>query len=230
MEIIPAILPTDFQEIEDKLSLVRGVSRIIQIDVCDGLYVPSKTWPYSKDGNIFDAIVSQDKGMPFWEDFDFEFDLMVKNPYERIQDYVSIGAKRVIVHLKSADEDELRAIMNDFGKRSEALAPFNIELGLAIGSREDVSLLEPYINDISFIQVMGIQNVGFQRQGFDEECLETVQNVRGRFPEIVISVDGGVSENTAIHLANAGADRLVVGSALFGSSNIIDTIEMLRNI
>ena len=167
IEIIPAILPKDFKEIENKLEQVRGLARMVQIDICDGAYVTSKTWPYTTDEEVFQSIVDQERGMPFWEDMEFEFDLMIKNPYEKIQNYISLGAKRLIIHLNSAPKEELLHIMADFGKTSDALAPFDIDLGLAITSRENVELLEPYINDISFVQVMGIQNVGFQNQSFE---------------------------------------------------------------
>lgn len=229
-EIIPAILPKDFRELEEKLERVRGLSRIIQIDMCDGVFVSSKTWPYSGGETIFGDIVAQERGMPYWEDFDFEFDLMVKDPYKKIQDFVSLGAKRIIVHLDSCEAEQMKKIMDDYGKRSDTLAPFDIELGLAIGSRASTSVIEPYIDDISFVQVMGIQNVGHQHQGFDEKAFDTVRELRQKFGEMLISVDGGVSEDTGQNLVEAGADRLVVGSALFSSGNIVATMDALRGL
>jgi len=48
MEIIPAILPRDFNEIEEKTLLIKGLSKMVQIDICDGKFVPSTSWPYKK--------------------------------------------------------------------------------------------------------------------------------------------------------------------------------------
>ena len=47
-EIIPAILPEDTDDLREKLSLISGIAPLVQIDVCDGKFTPTKTWPYRK--------------------------------------------------------------------------------------------------------------------------------------------------------------------------------------
>jgi pentose-5-phosphate-3-epimerase len=97
MEIIPAILPKNFREIEEKIDLIKDFSNKVQIDICDGKYVPTITWPYWKadvkpDEN-FEAILREDRGMPEWERIDYEFDLMIKDPSEDdARKWLSAGA------------------------------------------------------------------------------------------------------------------------------------------
>lgn len=62
IEIIPAILPRDFAELEDKASLVQGAVKTVQIDVCDGQFVPNATWPYKKHDDTFEKLLSEDFG------------------------------------------------------------------------------------------------------------------------------------------------------------------------
>lgn len=230
-EIIPAILPKDFHEIETKLGFIKGLARHVQIDICDGKFVPSVTWPYGEDGEgMFNKIVDQEAGMPYWEDFDFEFDLMVKEPHEKIPDLISCGATRVIVHLESADDKEHESIARDYGKQAEDFAPFAIELGIAVRSTSDLSRFKRFADSIHFVQVMGIKNVGFQHQPLDEASLEMIRVLRRDHPELIISVDGGVSLDTAKLFTEAGADRLVVGSAIFDKENPAERLKQFQNL
>jgi hypothetical protein len=74
-EIVPAILPKSFAELEEKLPLVSGIVPCVQIDLCDGRFVQSTTWPYGANHDAhFDAILSEEEGMPFWNELQFEFD------------------------------------------------------------------------------------------------------------------------------------------------------------
>ncbi len=231
-EIIPAILPKSYAELEEKLELIAAHAPVVQIDVCDGGYTSSRTWPYLKGDHddIFQDIIDQNRALPYWEETDFEFDLMTKDAYSKIPDFISAGASRIVVHKASLSDGELEGILSDFGKKSEELGPFDISLGVALdcmGSADDIS---SFVDRIHFVQVMGIAKVGHQGQPFDPRALDLVRDVRQRYPELPISVDGGVNLDTAKALIDAGASRLVVGSALFSSSNVLDTLDVFRGL
>src|SRR4051812_21204554 len=100
-EIVPAILEKNYEGLKNKISLVRGVVPIAQVDICDGVFAPNITWPFLSAGegvgeeflqNDFDEhfrrILNEDEGMPFWEDIDFELDLMVVNAVENFDTYL----------------------------------------------------------------------------------------------------------------------------------------------
>lgn len=229
-DIIPAILPKSYEELEDKLDLIATHAPVVQIDVCDGAYVQNRTWPYLKGlhDQIFDGIIAQDSAFPHWEDLDFEFDLMVKDAYEKIPDFISAGAARIVVHKDGVGEEELSSIIRDYGKHSDELGMFDVELGIALpvdGKPEDIADI---VDTIHFVQVMGIRKVGFQGQAFDPQAIETVRALRAAYPELPISVDGGVNLDTAPELIKAGATRLIVGSAIVGAENVIEAIGEFR--
>jgi ribulose-phosphate 3-epimerase len=231
-EIVPAILPKSYDELAEKLEIAAGHAPVVQIDVCDGGYVSSRTWPYLKgpgvEDTIFEEIVAQEKAFPHWDEVDFEFDLMVKGAYEKIPDFISAGASRIIVHRASVKDEELADIIRDYGKHSEELGPFDIELGIALLPSESAESIRSIVEKIRFVQVMGIENIGFQGQTMSERTVELVRALKTAYPGLMVSVDGGVNLDTAPKLVDAGADRLVVGSALFESDDFLGTLEELK--
>ncbi|MDO8579375.1 MAG: hypothetical protein Q7R72_00695 [bacterium] len=233
-EIIPAILPKSYEELETKLDIVRGHANVVQIDICDGVYVPNRTWPYLKNTSdkmsdqIFESIVNQEKALPHWEKIDFEFDLMVKNPYEKIPDFISAGAEKIIVHKRSVDKMELTNIIRDYGKHSSELGPFDVELGIALRPDDSADSIAEIADQIHFVQVMGISKIGFQEQNFDPRSIDLVRALTKSYPLLPISVDGGVNLDTAKLLISAGAKRLVVGSYLFNAIDFSGTLEELK--
>lgn len=86
------------------------------------------------------------------------------------------------------------------------------------------------VNNVDFVQCMGIDKIGFQRQEFDENVTENIKKLREKFTDLIISVDGGVSLETGAMLVEAGVSKLVVGSAIFNTEDIIETIEEFKNL
>jgi ribulose-phosphate 3-epimerase len=231
-EITPAILPKSYEELETGISIATRHAPVVQIDICDGGYVPSRTWPYLKGPNvedmIFNDIVAQEKALPGWEETDFEFDLMIKGAYEKIPDFISAGAARIIVHKGSVDAEEMANIIRDYGKHSEELGPFDVELGIALMPQDKAESIADIVDTIHFVQVMGVEKIGFQGQPASPHAVELIRNLRSVYPNLIISVDGGVNLESAPDFLNAGANRLVVGSALFGNEDFLGTLEEFR--
>ena len=237
-EIIPAILPKSYDELEYKLDIISGHVPVVQIDICDGAYVPNRTWPYLKgvdaDGRaqdqIFEEIVDQNKALPHWEDLDYEFDLMTRGTHEKIPDFIAAGATRLVVHKAAMTEDEFENVVHDYGKHSEELGPFDIELGVAIKPTDSPESIADFVNKIHFVQVMGIDKEGFQGQSLDTKSIQLVKSLKKSYPKLPVSVDGSVNEETAKLFIEAGADRLIVGSALFESIDFLGTLERFRSL
>ena len=219
IEIIPAILPQDWQEIEDKVAMVMGLVKTVQIDICDGHFVPSFTWPYKKHDDNFEKLIHEAEGLPGWQELDYEFDLMVDEPEKIVDDWVTAGATRIILHIESK---------GDIGKAIEMLQG-RVEVGLALNENTPVDSIIPYREKIAFVQLMGIDRIGYQGQPFDDKVDGRIKEVRMKFPGLPISIDGGVSLQTAPELIAAGADRLVAGSAVFHAENIVEAVEKLRH-
>ena len=220
VEIIPAIMPKDYEHLDEMMSLFVGVVPFVQLDIMDGKFVPARTWPYPRDAH-FDAIVAEEEGMPRWEEIDFEADLMVENPELAVPKWVSAGARRIIVHVES---------MVDFEKIRASVPVGLIELGLAINTNTPLSAIEPYLERIDFVQCMGIARIGFQGEAFDERVLENVRSLRAKYSKLPISIDGSVNFDTARSLVEAGATRLVSGSAILEADDFTQAIAQMKNL
>src|SRR4051812_35292509 len=100
-EIIPAILPEDFDDLEEKLGIVAGRVAYVQIDAEDGSLNGRTSWPYKGDKSSFLRIIEEVEGFPFWEDVSFEAHLMIKDPQDQAEDWITAGAERVLVHFEA---------------------------------------------------------------------------------------------------------------------------------
>jgi len=220
IEIIPAILPKDFSEIEEKVALVKGLATIVQIDICDGKFVPSTTWPYRKKDENFEEILNEERGMPEWQNIDYEFDLMIDNPELSIDKWIALGAIRIVIHA-GAKGDVEKAI---------EMAVDKVDIGLGLHIDTPIEIIEKYKDKIKYIQIMGIDRVGFQGQDFDPKVLNKIKEVKEKYPDFPIQIDGAVSLENALELKNAGAERLVIGSALFKADSIVDIYNKLKSI
>lgn len=226
-EVIPAILAKDYNDLRQKIANVVNLVHLVQIDICDGKFVESKSWPMDRDdAESVALILGEEEGLPYWENMDFEFDLMVKDAIKQFDFFVRLGAKRIIFHLEAEDELELKDFIN-------AIDPYtreNLQIGIAINTTTDIEKLSSFINSIDFVQCMGIEKIGFQGEGFDKRVLSQIKDLRSKYSDIIISVDGSVNEDTAQALVKAGANRLVVGSALYYSMNIKESIEYFKSL
>jgi len=222
-EVIPAILVENFAELKEKLTRYVPVSKIVQIDMCDGIFVPEITWPMHKeDERSVKNILNEKEGMPFWDRVDFEFDLMVKNARNQFEFFVRLGAKRLVFHYEAEDsKDEFKEFIGGI----DMYVRENIEIGIAINTTTSIEEIKTLISNIDFIQCMGIEKIGSQGQKFDKRVLSQITSLRQKYPELIISVDGSVNKNTANILVEAGANRLVIGSTLNESLNLKKTIQ-----
>lgn len=226
-EIIPAVLAKDINDLRQKVANVVNIVQVIQIDICDGRFVSSLSWPMQdRDKESVAVILNEEDGLPYWDHLDFEFDLMVKDAIKQFDFFVRLGAKRIIFHLEAEDEKELK----DFIDSIDLYTRENLEIGIAINTTTDIEKLSPFINSIDFVQTMGIEHIGYQGEPFDQKVLEQIRNLKNKYNDLVISVDGSVNEDTAPLLVESGADRLVVGSALMKSFDIEETINEMRNL
>ncbi len=212
IEIIPAVLPKSFKDLEERLLPLKDTVRQAQVDVVDGHYARGKTWPY-RDRATFDKIVQAEHGLPFWDTIDFQFDLMIENPQLVVREYIAAGASQLVLHAKSTGVGEAMQIIVDL--RAAEIGNFSVRAGIAIGPQDQPDILEPFESQFDFVQVMGIDREGRQGEPFDIQALYLVERLRRRYPHLPLQVDGGVTKENVRELAAAGANRLIVGSAIY---------------
>jgi ribulose-phosphate 3-epimerase len=211
IKIIPAILPHSYKGIEIPVERILGAATTVQIDIVDGHFAPSRTWLFNhKDEETISAIFDQEVGMPYWQELNYELDLMVK----------------ITFHLEGLDPEITLAYFQEMPEIIRAAISF----GMAINIDTDPAGIAPYIPFIESIQCMGIKNVGYQGQQFDEEVYEQIKKVKALYPDKSIAVDGGVSLENAAQLVEAGATELIIGSALFQNNDSRGTIEAFEEV
>lgn len=213
MIVLPAVIPENLEDLESHLLQVRRMAKWVQIDICDGRLTPSASWPFVEEYGEMEEILGQQRGLPFWEDFDFEIDLMVQKPADEYERWIDAGASRIIFHYKESLKDVLVDIMQKTKDRG-------VEVGLALHVGDAPTALAAFAELLDVVQVMGIKNIGLQGEPFNEDCLELIRDVRSQYPQFEVSVDGGVNTDTVEMLADADVHRLVIGSALYGQGDI----------
>lgn len=234
-EVIPALMPKTLKDIEAQVRRIKGLVKTVQLDVMDGLFVPPKSWPYTFGGEReFGRLIAGDIGFPLWKEMDYEADLMVQNPEKVLSRWIDAGVKRVIVHVESTQK--LNDIVKQYGSETPSKASHEsmslpvVELGIALDIKTPNEHIYKHVPHVDFVQFMGISQIGYQGNPFDERVLQKIKDLRSRFKDVTISVDGGVSLETASQLVDAGASRLVSGSAIWKSESTAQAIECLRKI
>ncbi len=227
--IVPAVIPASRQDLEDKLARLSGLCEEVQIDIVDGVYAGPASWPYTKDAKDEPArMLENGEMLPYAGSFRFEIDLMSRDPESVAGTWIALGATRLTVHAESTPYlgQFLRDTRAKYGHEKDFAEGF-LSLGIAIGAQTDLSLVEPYLDRIDYVQFMGIETIGHQGEPFSASVLPRIAAFRKQHPGMQITVDGGVSGANAAALLAAGVSRLVVGSAIWKAP---DPAQALREL
>jgi ribulose-phosphate 3-epimerase len=209
-KILPAIIPETVKDLRAKVVSVAREVDMVHIDMCDGKYVPSVSWPFAHDWNDFGQFETEEEGLPNWERVDYEIDLMVSNPKYAMERWIKAGASSFVIHAENLKEsfDDLLQLAHD----GLGLA------GIAFLPTTDISKEEKYkewILKSDFVQCMGISKIGYQAQDFDERVFDQIENILAIKPDAIIAVDGHVDLDNIEDLSRAGVSKFVMGSSIF---------------
>lgn len=200
--IVPAIIPRSLDHLEETLNQVSFASRI-QIDLVDGKYNDNISWPFASNADIEDMskiIVGKT----------IEVDLMVEDPVSFGRKCLAAGAKALVFHIEGvSDKTAVLDLLNEY----------QFDLGFALSNETPLESIYPFIDSAKFIQLMGIAEIGAQGKPFDDRVLERIVTLRALYPQLEISIDGGVSKDTLLQMKKAGANRFVSGSAILNKNN-----------
>lgn len=196
IEVVPALLGNDPALLGRRARLVADLVGWFHLDVADGSFAPlppGGNWPPEN----LSLLPDQAK---------VEVHLMVAAPERALTAWLHL-ADRLLVHQEAVTEPDF---ILSAGERAA------VKVGVAV--LLDSPWKEPeWYERFDLVQLMGIENIGYQGQPFDPRVVERVKVLRTRCPSVKIAVDGGVGPATAAALVAAGADQLVVGSALWSS-------------
>jgi ribulose-phosphate 3-epimerase len=150
---------------------------------------------------------------------------MCLDPERSADAWLTLGASRLTFHAES-----LIDIAKFFSGIRKKYGDVSAAFGLALHIESDLSLIEPHLEQVEYIQFMGIASIGKQGQAFDRRVLQMIRAFRLRHPEMPIQVDGGVSLATARELVALEVSNLVVGSALLRAANPAEEIQKFESL
>lgn len=213
VRIGPSILSADFLRLGEQIAEVEAAGAdFLHVDVMDGRYVPN----ISIGLPVVEAIRAATH-LPI------DVHLMIAEPERYAERFVAAGANLVTVHVEATGHlhRTLRAI-------AEAGATPSVTLNPATS----LSSLEEAIPFVGQVLVMSV-NPGFGGQTFIPEMLDKIARMRtmldDRNPTCLLEVDGGIKSSNVGQVVVAGADTLVVGSAVFNRETTVrDAIASLR--
>ncbi len=208
IKVAPSLLSADFSDLQRELHSIQTAD-FLHLDVMDGHFVPNLTMGPCVIGSLRPHT-----------DLVFDTHLMIDNPLRYIEAFANCGSDYITVHVEQPDNvSECIRMILSYGKKA----------GIAISPDTDLSVLAPYLDQVSMITVMSVYP-GFGGQKFIEAAYERVRMVRQMIENrsILLSVDGGVNFENVRKLEECGADMVVAGSTIFNSSNREDAIIRLR--
>ncbi|MBI4089033.1 hypothetical protein HY415_02965 [Candidatus Kaiserbacteria bacterium] len=214
--VVPAVLPSSRKDLKEKLSLFTQIPSVcrVQIDIVDGRFATPASWPYSAPAE-FKTMVACAEMLPCLEAIEYEVDLMCLDAEHAAAAWLSLGATRLTFHAESTSDVPrlLASARNRYGAGA-GFAPGLISFGLAINIASELSLIETSLDEIEYVQFMGIARIGRQGQPFDRRVYEKVRVFHNRHPGIPMQVDGGISLASAKKLVSLDVSNLVIGSGI----------------
>ncbi len=197
IQVIPSILSADLTRLGEQVreAVAAGADRI-QVDVMDGHFVPNLTF----GPGIVAAVRASAPGIPI------EAHLMVERPEQFVHAFVEAGADYVLVQVEST---------YSLYRTVHAIAEAGRRPGLVLNPATPVETLRELVPYVSLVNVMTVEP-GFGGQRFIATSPDKIRRVREIAPDLDIEVDGGIDEETAPLVVEAGARLLVAGSSAFG--------------
>ena len=212
LKISPSILAADFSNLGNEVEKLEAAGAdLIHIDVMDGFFVPNIT--------IGPPVIS---AMKPHTRIPFDVHLMINDPVRYIKTFAKAGADIICVHAESCTH--LHRVLQNIKEIGKTPA-------VALNPHTPLSLIDWVLEDVEMVLLMTV-NPGFGGQCFIHSALKKIEELRKvsdrRGLNLDIEVDGGIDSENVGAVTQAGANVIVSGTALFGSSNIAAEIKHLR--
>ena len=207
--IAPSILSANFCKLGEEVEAVqRAGADILHLDVIDGHFAPNITFGPAVVG----AIKSVAK-------IPLDVHLMIENPSDYVEDFASVGADSITVHVESCPH--LHRVIHQ-------IRDLGVKAAASLNPSTPIENIRYMVDDLDMVLLMSV-NPGFSGQKFIPQILKKIEHARELVgADLDIQVDGGVTRENAATIIGAGANILVAGSAVFSSSDYAEAIAALR--
>ncbi|MBX7165225.1 MAG: ribulose-phosphate 3-epimerase [Pirellulales bacterium] len=207
--VLPSMLQCDFTDLRGEVARLEAAGITgLHLDVMDGHFVPNLTY-----GPPLVEALRRTTQLPL------DAHLMISDPARYLSAFADAGADGLTFHIEAVPDP--RPVLGQIRR-------LGLKAGLAINPPTPLVAIEPYLAECDLVLVMSVMP-GFGGQKFDAVALEKLTRLRQiRPPGLLLEVDGGVNAETIAACGQAGADLLVVGSAIFAAADYAERIELLR--
>jgi ribulose-phosphate 3-epimerase len=212
IHICASLLAADYARLGEEVQRAEkaGVDSF-HFDMMDGHYVPN-------------LALTPDhlKALRSYSHLPFHAHLELDNPDDVLSNFASMQADMIIVQWNTLT-DPLRTF--------EKIRSQNIKIGLGLTPDDALDNVSRFFREIDLLLLLGVYP-GFGGQSIQPDTSEKIRSARKIIDEIdnrpAIAVDGGVKLENATDLVRAGADILIMGTALFQSTNMAETVKAIR--